>query len=88
MQTVDVTTLLADFGFAPRTAFVSELADACDLKCCRYTRKNTRRPSCSCCASPPFDAQWMGALAEPQVHQLLASADLGLANDTLRWQRA
>ena len=26
VQTVDVTTLLADFGFAPRTAFFSELA--------------------------------------------------------------
>jgi len=27
LQTVDITTLLADFGFAPRTAFVSELAE-------------------------------------------------------------
>src|SRR5947199_408930 len=27
VQTVDITTLLADFGFAPRTAFVSELAE-------------------------------------------------------------
>ena len=27
IQTVDLTTLLADFGFAPRTAFVSELAE-------------------------------------------------------------
>jgi site-specific recombinase len=27
IQTVDITTLLADFGFAPRTAFVSELAE-------------------------------------------------------------
>jgi hypothetical protein len=27
VQSVDITTLLADFGFAPRTAFVSELAE-------------------------------------------------------------
>jgi len=27
LQTVDVTTLLADFGFAPRTAFIKELTD-------------------------------------------------------------
>ena len=27
VKTVDVTTLLADFGFAPRTAFTSELAE-------------------------------------------------------------
>ena len=26
LQTVEITTLLADFGFAPRTAFFSELA--------------------------------------------------------------
>jgi hypothetical protein len=26
-QTVDLTTLLADYGFAPRTAFVSELSE-------------------------------------------------------------
>ena len=28
IQTVDITPLLADFGFAPRTAFVSELLPA------------------------------------------------------------
>ena len=27
VQTVDITPLLADFGFAPRTAFVSELGE-------------------------------------------------------------
>src|SRR4051812_32023395 len=27
VTTVDITTLLGDFGFAPRTAFVSELAE-------------------------------------------------------------
>lgn len=30
--TVDLTTLLADFGFAPRTAMVTELADRLRLK--------------------------------------------------------
>ena len=87
MQTVDVTTLLADFGFAPRTAFVSELAERLRRKMLPGTPE-TRDASelFLLAANRRFDAQWMGALAEPQVHQLARLLSSDLANDTLRWQ--
>ena len=87
MQTVDVTTLLADFGFAPRTAFVSELAERLRRKMLPGTPE-TRDASelFLLAASRRFDAQWMGALAEPQVHQLARLLSSDLAADTLRWQ--
>jgi hypothetical protein len=46
VQTVEVTTLLADFGFAPRTAFFSELADDCAANCCPAHPKPLTPPSC------------------------------------------
>jgi site-specific recombinase len=87
VQTVDVTTLLADFGFAPRTAFVSELAERLRRKLLPGTPE-TRDASelFLLAANRRFDALWMGALAEPQVRQLarlLSSDPLG---DRLRWQ--
>ena len=87
MQTVDVTTLLADFGFAPRTAFVSELAERLRRKMLPGTPE-TRDASelFLLAARRRFDAQWMGALAEPQVQQLARLLSADLAADTLHWQ--
>ncbi len=87
MQTVDVTTLLADFGFAPRTAFVSELAERLRRKMLPGTPE-TRDASelFLLAANRRFDAQWMGAVAEPQVQQLARLLSSDLAADTLRWQ--
>ncbi len=87
MQTVDVTTLLADLGFAPRTAFVSELAERLRRKMLPGTPE-TRDASelFLLAAHRRFDAQWMGALAEPQVRQLARLLSSDLAADTLHWQ--
>ncbi|MBC7547743.1 MAG: site-specific recombinase [Polaromonas sp.] len=88
MQTVDVTTLLADFGFAPRTAFLSELAERLRRKMLPGTPE-TRDASelFLLAARRRFDAQWMGALSEPQVRQLARLLSSDVAADTLRWQQ-
>jgi site-specific recombinase len=89
LQTVDITTLLADFGFAPRTAFVSELAERLRRKMLPGTPETTDASELFPLVAPTrFDAQWMGALQEKQINELveLLSAHPGL--DTLRWQRS
>jgi site-specific recombinase len=87
MQTVDVTTLLADFGFAPRTAFVSELAERLRRKMLPSTPETRDASELFLLAAPRrFDAQWMGAIAEPQVQRLARLLSSEPAVDTLRWQ--
>ena len=87
MQTVDVTTLLADLGFAPRTAFVSELAERLRRKLLPGTPE-TRDASelFLLAASRRFDAHWLLAISEQQVHQLCALLSSDLSADTQRWQ--
>ncbi len=87
MQTVDVTTLLADLGFAPRTAFVSELAERLRRKMLPGTPE-TRDASelFLLAAHRRFDAQWMAAVSERQVQRLAQLLASDSAADTLRWQ--
>ncbi len=85
--TVDITTLLADFGFAPRTAFVSELAERLRRKVLPGTPETTDAAELFLMvARSRFDAQWMSALGEAQISQLgkLLSADS--RRDALAWQ--
>ncbi|RYX93622.1 MAG: recombinase [Comamonadaceae bacterium] len=86
--TVDVTTLLADFGFAPRTAFVSELAERIRRKLMPGTPETVDAAALFSLVAPNrFDAQWLGALDEDQVNriaQLLAGTSTG--QQTLQWQ--
>ncbi len=73
IRTVDITPLLADFGFAPRTAFVSELAERLRRKLLPGTPETTDASELFPLVAPTrFDAQWMGALEESQVDQLAA----------------
>ena len=77
-RTVDITPLLADFGFAPRTAFFSELAERLRRKLLPGTPETTDASELfPLVASARFDVQWMGALEESHISQLttLLSAD-------------
>ncbi|MEO6015936.1 MAG: recombinase, partial [Polaromonas sp.] len=86
-HTVDVTPLLADFGFAPRTAFVSELAERLRRKWLPGTPESLDASELfPLVASTRFDAQWMGALDEAQIGQLVQVLSAKPAADTLQWQ--
>ena len=88
LQTVDITTLLADFGFAPRTAFVSELAERLRRKMLPATPETVDAAELfPLVARSRFDTQWMGALDDLQLLQLCSLLSSDPARDTLTWQR-
>ncbi len=87
LQTVDVTTLLADFGFAPRTAFVSELAERLRRKMLPGTPETIDAAELFPLVAPSrFDAQWLAAMPEAQIDQLAALLSSNLHTDLLIWQ--
>ena len=89
LQTVEVTTLLADFGFAPRTAFFSELAGRLRRKILPGTPETRDAAELFALVVPTrFDAQWLAALPEPQLEQLTALLGSSAPSDTLMWQHA
>lgn len=79
LQTVDVTTLLADFGFAPRTAFVSELAERLRHKLLPDSPETLDASELFSLALPQaFDAQWLAAIDSAQlqrIERLLSTPD-------------
>ena len=86
-QTVDITTLLADFGFAPRTAFMSELAERLRRKMLPGTPETTDASELFPLLTPTrFDAQWLSALEESQINQLVLLLSAEPAADALHWQ--
>jgi site-specific recombinase len=65
LKTVDATALLADFGFASRAAFVSELGERLILKWLPRTPETVDAATLfQLVFDHPFDAQWLGALAQ------------------------
>lgn len=89
IQTVDISTLLADFGFAPRTAFISELAERLRRKLLPGTPETHDAAELfPLVASTRFDAQWLSALEESQIEQLCPLLSANPARDTERWQRS
>ena len=87
VETVEVTTLLADFGFAPRTAFLSELAERMRRKLLPGTPETIDTSELFALVAPTrFDAQWMAALPDGQVSELAHLLATDLQADTLRWQ--
>ena len=87
VETVEVTTLLADFGFAPRTAFFSELAERLRRKLLPGTPETIDTSELFPLVAPTrFDAQWMAALPDEQVSQLAHVLTTDTHADTLRWQ--
>lgn len=89
LETVDITPLLADFGFAPRTAFVSELAERLRRKLLPGTPETTDAAELfPMAASTRFDAQWMNALEDCQVEQLSVLLSADPARDARRWHQS
>jgi len=87
LQTVDVTTLLADFGFAPRTAFVSELTDRLRRKILPGTPETIDAAELFALVAPSrFDAQWLAAIPDAQIEQLVALLSSNACADRLIWQ--
>ncbi len=87
IETVDITTLLADFGFAQRTAFVSELAERLRRKLLPGTPETVDASELFLLvASTRFDAQWMGALEERHIGQLTLLLSASPQRDALHWQ--
>lgn len=71
--TVDITTLLADFGFAPRTALASEVAERLRYKLLPGSPETIDASELFMLALPDaFDALWLAALEEPLLERLLA----------------
>jgi len=87
LQTVDVTTLLADFGFAPRTAFISELTDRLRRKILPGTPETIDAAELFALVAPKrFDAQWLAAIPDVQIDQLVTLLSDNVRTDTLIWQ--
>jgi site-specific recombinase len=89
LRAVDVTTLLADSGFAPRTAFVSELAERLRRKILPGTPETLDAAELfPLVASTRFDAQWLAAIPDTQMEQITALLSSNVSTDTLAWQHA
>lgn len=88
VQTVDITTLLADFGFAPRTAFVSELAARLRRKLLPGTPETVDASELFLLVAPTrFDALWMNLVSVSQVDELVQLLSQDPDQDARKWQQ-
>ncbi|MDB5947426.1 MAG: putative rane protein [Ramlibacter sp.] len=72
-ETVDATALLADFGFAPRMAFISEFNERLRQKVLPATPETTDSAELFSLAMPrPDDAAWISALDAETLERLAA----------------
>ncbi len=89
LQTIDVTPLLADFGFAPRTAFISELTERIRGKLLPGTPETTNAAELFSLLMPSrFDAQWLTLLDEAQINQLTDLLTQRPDTDEWSWQHS
>ncbi|GGH60693.1 hypothetical protein GCM10010975_23640 [Comamonas phosphati] len=73
ISTVDITALLADFGFAPRTAMMSEVAERMRYKLLPSTPETVDASELFMLALPDeFDARWLHALDAELMQRLTA----------------
>ncbi len=71
ISTVDATPLFADFGFAPRAAFLSELGERLRYKLMPGTPETTHATELFMLMFPvPADAQWLRLLDEDTLARL------------------
>ncbi|MDB5896108.1 MAG: recombinase, partial [Rhodoferax sp.] len=71
VHSVDITTLLADFGFAPRTAFLSELGERMRRKLLPGTPETVDASELfSMVFSSAADARWLSAVDDNQAARL------------------
>ena len=87
-QQVDASTLLADFGFAARSAFLSELGDRLRMRLLPMTPETTDSAELfSLVMHHRQDAQWIELLDEPILQRLAALLRLpGRSTPLSRWQ--
>lgn len=86
-DTVDITPLLADFGFAPRTGLASEMSARLKRKLLPGSPDTIDASELFMMALPgSFDAQWLTALAPELLARLVALLSDGQAHNS-RWQR-
>ena len=85
-QQVEVTTLLADFGFAPRTAFFSELASRLRRQLLPGTPETVDAAELFPLVSPTrFDALWLAAISEHHIAELVALLSSDAAAERDAW---
>ena len=73
LDTVDGTTLLSDYGFATRNAFVSELVERLHHKLLPTTPETHDASELFALVMPAsLDASWLAALPEPTLQRLVA----------------
>jgi site-specific recombinase len=86
VDTIDGTTLLADYGFASRSAFVSEFFERIRLNCLPCTPETADASTLfTLVLSHGFDAQWLAALDEATLERiavLLRLPPKAAANDS------
>jgi site-specific recombinase len=71
VTTVDATPLFADFGFAPRAAFLSELGERLRYKLLPGTPETTHAAELFMLLFPtPFDARWLKLIDEDSLARL------------------
>ena len=71
VDTLDGTTLLADYGFASRSAFISEFFERIRLKVLPGTPETADASALfSLVLSHAFDARWLAALDEPTLARI------------------
>ena len=85
LKSMDGTSLLADFGFSSRSAFVSEFAERLRHKLLPATPETTDAAALfSLVFSEAFDARWLAALPERSLErlgQLLSTESNGRADE-------
>ena len=87
IRDVDLTTLLADYGFAPRTAFLSELTDRLRRKLLPGTPETTDASELFRMVLPgDFDARWIALLDEAALARIGAMLADAPAPDAPRWR--
>ena len=87
LSTVDVTTLLADFGFAPRTAFLSELTERLRHKLLPDSPETLDASELFALALPDaFDAQWLAAIDSTQLERIEQLLRQPLVDGATPWQ--
>lgn len=90
---LDITTLLADFGFAQRTSMASELAERLRYKLLPASPETLDASELFMLALPHgYDARWLAALDEALIDRLLAvlvpaPADDAVGGGANAWQR-
>lgn len=81
--TVDATPLFADFGFAPRAAFLSELGERLRYKLLPGTPETTHATELFMLLFPtPFDAQWLKLIDEDTLARLGSLLNTAVPGDT------